>query len=176
MPMPENFEVSAIAKPKRKRGGVLFGRDKPGMASSMGAVAKITRDIKQGVTIAAENLGRDGNGAGGFVGYCEFLGWYHPKAFAHLLGKLLPLQITSDRPITPSITLNVVSIDPGNYLCPEDIEKLRAQGQTIEHTPEIELRPEPPTSPPIEETAPPAPSLTEFELDCSEWATINWWN
>jgi hypothetical protein len=100
----------AIATPQRKPKFMPPGKPK-------GAVAKITRDIKNGVLTAAENLGSDGNGTGGFIGYCEYLGRFHPKAFAHLLGKMLPLQVHSEGLVGASIgTVNVISVPADHYV------------------------------------------------------------
>jgi hypothetical protein len=36
------------------------------------------------------------NGKGKLTGYCRFLAKTEPKAFAQLLGKVLPMQVTGD--------------------------------------------------------------------------------
>lgn len=46
--------------------------------------------------LAAESAGEDMNGKGGLVGYCTFLATSEPKAFAQLLGKVLPMQVTGE--------------------------------------------------------------------------------
>ena len=55
-PLPADFEVPAIAP--RKPGKYLFGPNRPSPGKAKGAVAKITRDIKNGIVEAAENIGR----------------------------------------------------------------------------------------------------------------------
>lgn len=51
--------------------------------------------------MAAEQTGSDLKGEGGLIGYCQFLAKNEPKAFAGLLGRVLPLQVTgsSEEPI-----------------------------------------------------------------------------
>lgn len=154
MQAPADFKISPInpvpIKLKRKPPANAPRRKK-------GQINKITRDIKNGVLTAAENLGRDGNGAGGFIGYLEFVGWRHPKAFCHLLGKCLPLQVNAggDGTVRPGITLNVVSVESGNYLSSEDIERLR--GATNEPIGPLKLVPAPEPKPE------PEPSLSALE-------------
>ena len=71
MPMPE-IELPVINP--RKPGKRLFGPDNPppGKGRPRGSVNKANKDLKNGLLTAAINLGRDGNGEGGLVGYCEF--------------------------------------------------------------------------------------------------------
>jgi hypothetical protein len=59
-----------------------------------GTPNKVTALLKEAIIMAAEKCGRDTKGAGGVVGYCEFLAQEHPQTFATLLGKVLPLQLT----------------------------------------------------------------------------------
>ena len=141
--LPADFEIKPIVK-RQYRGLRPFGPDNPAPVKQKGAVAKITRDLKEGIITAAENIGSDGNGTGGLVGFLEDLGRNHKKAFASLLVKLIPMQISGDDTIGNRIgTVNVISIPHDTYLSSEDIERLRLPGRAIEHTPE------------------PAPELTE---------------
>ena len=45
---------------------------------------------------AAEAEGMDGKGKDGVIGYCRKLAKTEPKAFATLMGKVLPLQVQGD--------------------------------------------------------------------------------
>lgn len=45
---------------------------------------------------AAEAAGEDMNGKDGVIGYCKFLAMNEPRAFAQLLGKVLPMQVTGE--------------------------------------------------------------------------------
>jgi hypothetical protein len=91
-----------------------------------------------GIIEAAANLGRDGNGAGGVTGYLEYLGRHHPKAFSHLLGKVLPLTVRAEGLSGTVIgAVNVISVPCDHYLSAQDIERLRAPAlQQLEHAPE----------------------------------------
>jgi hypothetical protein len=84
-PLPANFEVSAIIQHKTKR----TPPRKP-----KGAIAKITRDLKEGIIDAAVIVGSDGEGTGGLTGFLVDLALHHKKAYAGLLAKVLPLQIS----------------------------------------------------------------------------------
>ena len=58
-----------------------------------GVPNKLTKQIKEAITTAAEEYGEDGNGKDGMVGYMKRLAGDQPVAFATLLGKVLPMQI-----------------------------------------------------------------------------------
>ena len=74
------------------------GRKPPaaGMGRRKGSRNKVTGLLKTAILEAAANAGSDGKGEGGLVGYCRFLARNEPRAFALLLGKVLPLQVTGD--------------------------------------------------------------------------------
>lgn len=97
----------------------------------IGAIAHITRDLKRGIVDAAAAYGSDGNGAGGLTGYLFHLADKHPKAFASLLGKLLPLQVNSQ--ISSVVgQVNIVSVPAETFLTQEDVRRMSA-APTIEH-------------------------------------------
>jgi len=75
---------------RRRDDGTLRGGRKPGQANRM------TRVLKEAIIMAAENVGADGKGKDGLVGYLERIARRDMKAFAPLLGKMLPLQISGD--------------------------------------------------------------------------------
>jgi len=65
-----------------------------GKGRTKGTPNKTTALLKEAILKAAELVGSDGNGKGKLTGYCQFLAASEPKAFAALLGKVLPMQIT----------------------------------------------------------------------------------
>lgn len=67
-----------------------------GNGRKKGTLNKTTGLLKEAIILAAQNTGKDGDGKGGLVGYCEFLAASEPKAFAALMGKVLPMQIVGD--------------------------------------------------------------------------------
>ena len=67
-----------------------------GAGRPKGAANKTTALLKEAILKAAEATGEDMNGKGKLTGYCRFLAKTEPKAFAQLLGKVLPLQLTGD--------------------------------------------------------------------------------
>jgi hypothetical protein len=121
-PLPDSFQPTPVGNLKRR--GV-----KP-----VGAVARITRDLKHGIIDAAAAYGSDGNGKGGLTGYLFFLAGKHPKAFAGLLGKMLPLQVNGSVSSVVS-QVNVVSIPVDHYLSPDDVRKLAPDPPVIDHEP-----------------------------------------
>lgn len=78
--------ASNKAKPKEgeNRGNAGKGRPK-------GSPNKTTALLKEAILAGAESVGDAGEG--GLEGYCKFLARDEPRAFAALLGKVLPMQI-----------------------------------------------------------------------------------
>ena len=66
------------------------------MGRRKGSRNKVTGLLKTAILEAAAIVGSDGNGKDGLTGYCCFLARNEPRAFAQLLGKVLPMQLTTD--------------------------------------------------------------------------------
>lgn len=73
-------------RPKRVKTG---GRQK-------GSLNKTTGLLKDAILKAAEDSGEDGSGKDGLVGYLRLVARSDIKAFASLLGRVLPLQVTGE--------------------------------------------------------------------------------
>jgi hypothetical protein len=73
------------------------------------------------------------------IGYLEYLGAHHPKAFAGLLAKMLPLQVNADVNNAVVGAINVVSIPRDRFLSMAELEKFRPALE-IEHAPQLEQR------------------------------------
>ncbi len=72
------------SKPGERRGG-----------RAKGTPNKATRELKEAILQAAVDVGEDENGAGGLTGYLRRVAKEDVKAFAGLLGKVLPLQVAN---------------------------------------------------------------------------------
>lgn len=72
------------------------GLDRSKTGRRAGTPNKTTALLKEAIIRAAEAVGSDGKGKGKLTGYCTFLAKEEPKAFAQLLGKVLPMQIAGD--------------------------------------------------------------------------------
>lgn len=59
-----------------------------------GVPNKTTALLKEAILIAAEDVGNDGKGKDGLIGYLRLVAVNEMSAFASLLGKVLPMQIT----------------------------------------------------------------------------------
>lgn len=67
-----------------------------GKGRPKGSVNKTTAMLKEAILGAATSTGFDGKGKDGLMGYCAFLATTEPKAFATLLGRVLPMQVTGE--------------------------------------------------------------------------------
>jgi hypothetical protein len=130
--MENRVELDPAERP-RKPGTFVKGFDPRRDTSNLinpprrqpGSPNAITRDLKRGIIDAAERHGSDGKGTDGLTGYLFHLAGKHPKAFAGLLGKILPLQVSGN--VGQFIgTVNVISVPADNYLSADDIVKLTA--------------------------------------------------
>ena len=120
------------ADPPRKPGTFAKGFDSRRDLSQIpprrkpGTPNAITRDLKRGIIGAAERHGEDGLGTNGVEGYCFLLASRHPKIFAGLLAKVLPMQINASGGNFIG-AVNIVSIPSESYLDPADIARIKAQ-------------------------------------------------
>lgn len=119
-------------KPKRK-GNPAFrkGHAMNPAGRPVGAVNKTTRLLKHAIITAAERVGEDGKGKEGLIGYLTRLAKGEAKAFAMLLGKVLPMQITGadDKPLIPEAT-EAMSIKELTGIYMEHLAKMRGEGGT----------------------------------------------
>jgi hypothetical protein len=150
MPTPDDLVLPNINP--RKPGGRRYGPDNPppGLGRRPGQANRITKSLKTAIVGAAAMHGSDGSGRDGLVGYLLHLAARHPKAFSHLLGKLLPYQL--DGTVNSVVAaVRITTVAAGNYLTAEDIAKL--QPMTIESEAiDDPIEPEPEVEP-IEEPA-----------------------
>jgi hypothetical protein len=77
-----------------KRGRKKTGGRKPGVAN------KFNRDLKEAILAAGERVGYDGKGLRGLPGYLERLAEKYPQYYSPLLGRTLPMKITTTISVT----------------------------------------------------------------------------
>ena len=75
-----------------------------GKGRKKGSLNKNTRLIKDAILLGAKAVGEDGKGKGELVGYCTMLARKEPKAFAQLMGKVLPIQLAGN---LEGVTINI---------------------------------------------------------------------
>src|SRR6266404_1843607 len=78
--------------PYRRKPQVARG-ERRGRGRPKGSRNVLTRVISDAILVAAEQVGEDGKGKGGLVGYLKRVAKKDPKAFCSLLGRVLPLQV-----------------------------------------------------------------------------------
>lgn len=78
-----------------------------------GSPNRTTAVLKEAILLAAEQVGEDGEGEGGTVGYLKKVAREDVKAFSGLLGKVLPLQVTGpdDQDGKPT-AISIKIVDP----------------------------------------------------------------
>jgi hypothetical protein len=69
--------------------------EKPGPGRPPGAQNKLTKTLKEAILQAAEDVGYDGEGDEGLVGYLKKVAKEDVKAFSSLLGKVLPMTVAN---------------------------------------------------------------------------------
>jgi hypothetical protein len=77
--------------PYRRKPQVARG-ERRGRGRPKGSRNVLTRVISDAILEAAEQVGEDGKGKGGLVGYLKRVAKKDPKVFCSLLGRVLPLQ------------------------------------------------------------------------------------
>jgi hypothetical protein len=73
------------SKPGERRGG-----------RKKGTPNKTTAVLKEAILLAAEQVGEDGAGRDGLVGYLRHVAEKEVKSFTGLLGRVLPLQLSGE--------------------------------------------------------------------------------
>lgn len=151
-PLPEGLVLPMLReRPRDKRLDNLKheGRRK-------GSQDKICRNLKEGCLEAAINVGRDGHGTDGLIGFLEDLAMHHKKAFCSLLVKMMPLQASVDVSTASVSQISIVSVPADHYFVPGSDP---SEPGTLKHMP---FPDEPPAR--IEPSAPePSPSLSALE-------------
>lgn len=91
--------VTGEVLPPKRRGGNPKGTRPPraGIGRPKGTKNKIPALLKEAVIRAAELEGFDRKGKQGLIGYCRMLARDEKKAFATLMGRVLPLQVYGDK-------------------------------------------------------------------------------
>jgi hypothetical protein len=91
------------SKPGERRGG-----------RSKGTPNKTTGALKEAILLAAEQTGSDGKGEGGLIGYLKRVAHTDIKAFAGLLGRVLPMQVAGDpdNPVVVAGEIRLIGVRP----------------------------------------------------------------
>ena len=134
--LPEGLQLPMLREPLRDKRIANLKHE----GRVRGAKNKICRDLKEGVLTAAINVGRDGQGTDGLVGFLEDLAMHHKKMFTSLLVKVLPLNLNAD--VSTSSTsvshFNIVSVPSDHYFIPKAGDGAGVSG-VFEHIPPTEL-------------------------------------
>jgi hypothetical protein len=148
-------QTAEAAQQQQQRKANLKPNGGPGRP--VGAVAKITKDLKAGILNGAIAHGADGEGLGGLDGYLQMCATKYPKHYMQLLAKLLPLQVRADVANAVVSEVRIISVPADCYLSEEQIAKMNPalplieqeaietepaeaviEAQSIEEEPEIE--------------------------------------
>ena len=83
-------------RPRNPNGTFQVGQPRPELPRRGKGVPTnklTTLDIHNGILEAANRVGSDGRGTGGWVGYLESAARKHPKYFLPLIARMVPLDI-----------------------------------------------------------------------------------
>ncbi len=82
-------------RPRNPNGTFQVGQPRPEIPRRAKSVPNklTTLDIRNGILEAANRVGSDGRGTGGWVGYLESVARKHPKYFLPLFGRVVTLDI-----------------------------------------------------------------------------------
>jgi hypothetical protein len=125
--------ANAPTKANGKNVGHRFQNGHPGYKPK-GAGCKITRDLKQGIVDAAIKHGRDGKGSGGLQGFFRYMIKNDLRAFASLMGRVIPLQISGNINGTVGSVI-VTPVPAGHYLTEEQVKA--SMPEVIDITPRV---------------------------------------
>jgi hypothetical protein len=79
-------------------------------------------DLRLLILDAAAQIGLDGSGKEGLLGYLKFTATAFPKQYMALLSKVMPLQIDSRSTVNVIEHVNIVSVPSDRYMPPKVIE------------------------------------------------------
>lgn len=83
-------------------------------------------NLRELILDAAAEIGIDGSGREGLLGYLKFAATSFPKQYMNLLSKVMPLQIDSRSTVNVIEHVNIVSVPSDRYIPPKKV---------IEHEP-----------------------------------------
>lgn len=112
-----------------------------------GSLNQITRDLKQGIVDAAIKHGSNGRGAGGLQGFFKYMIKNDLRAFASLMGRVIPLQINGN--INGTIAaVTITPVPAGHFLTAEQVKASMTDYSptVIAIRPNMEVIEEPPTA------------------------------
>ena len=119
--------MDAAPPPVRNRNGTFAKGHKQLGHRGMGKVNKLTADIKSGMMHSAIAHGRDGHGAGGLDGFCEWLLKNDLRAWCGIFGRLVPLQVHGDVVHHGApLQVNVITIPRGRHFTVDEARKVLA--------------------------------------------------
>ena len=88
-----------------------IGAGKAGPGRPKGLKNQVTVTLKDAILHAAEDCGFDGEGLEGLTGYCKRLAISEPRAFASLLGRVLPTSISAENSEGKAINIIISSVE-----------------------------------------------------------------
>lgn len=91
-----------MTKPKEGTNTGNAGKGRP-----KGSPNRTTVALKEAILLAATEVGEDGRGHGALTGYMRGLARTEKKAFAALLGRVLPMTVVGDPNAPIGITVNI---------------------------------------------------------------------
>jgi hypothetical protein len=142
MANPTEIAPVRLRMPGANKGSFSKDNPPPGRGRPAGSPNKVTRTMKDAAVAAAEELGQvpvstwdktqlEGDKNNGMKAYFKFLGVCHPKSFAIILARIMPLHVLAP-PKTSDLTVEQARAELKAYGLPENfIEKLHFPDPSI---------------------------------------------
>ncbi|MGX1104514.1 hypothetical protein [Bradyrhizobium elkanii] len=136
-----NRPFPGAAAPIPKNDGRIFGENSlAGIGRPKGRGNNMTRHMRELVFQAGENVGSDGKGTGGMLGYIMMLSKCFPQMYVTLLLRLLPqaTHLEAEISVVGGGGINIVPIKAGTYIDPKDVAEMLENGAGRGEPPIIE--------------------------------------
>jgi hypothetical protein len=135
------MEAGEEPKVRDGKGRFVPGHKAVSAGRPVGTVNKYTAEVKEVLMTAGANIGFDGKGKNGLLGFFEKLGRDNPAALAvHIVRANCPMPKSDDDPgNTPGpITFNIVSVPSDRYLSREQIKALEQPRLIVDNAAALE--------------------------------------
>lgn len=131
-----NGQELSNRRQSRRNGNGNVPPPERGPGRPVGSRNRTTRILKEAVLLAAEQVGENGRGRGGLVGYLRKIARTEPRAFCALLQRVLPMQVTAKIDIDSALRERYHSVQEAQRALRElgvPVRRLYQRSEVIEY-------------------------------------------